>query len=156
MPQTHSSSTSAAVPQVPMFPHHISNSSASASSTLTLTSLECHCLVRRVSPLGFAGGSLVKNPPASLRDTASIPRSGRTPGRGNGSSLQYSCLENPMDRGAWRPAVPGIAESATRASPLLAREPDLRTPSFLTAVSEESPSSGGRTLQALDKHIVNV
>ena len=60
-----------------------------------------------------------------------------------------------MDRGAWRPAVPGIAESATRASSLLDREPDLRTRSFLTAVSEESPGSGGRTLQALDKHIVN-
>ena len=39
-------------------------------------------------------------------DTGSIPRSGRSPGGGHGSLLQYSCLENPMDRGAWRTMVP--------------------------------------------------
>ena len=47
---------------------------------------------------------MVKNPPSSvgdIRDVGSIPRSGRSPGGGNGNSLQYSCLENPMDRGAW-------------------------------------------------------
>ena len=49
---------------------------------------------------------VVKNPPANsgdLRDTGSIPGSGRSPGEGNGYSLQYSYLEKPMDRGAWRP-----------------------------------------------------
>ena len=48
---------------------------------------------------------MVKNPPAKAGDTSdmgSIPESGRFPGKGNGKSLQYSCLENPMDRGAWQ------------------------------------------------------
>jgi len=51
--------------------------------------------------LGFPGGSVVKNPPANAEDTGSIPGWGRSPGEGNGSSLQYSYLEDPMDRGAW-------------------------------------------------------
>ena len=46
-----------------------------------------------------------------LRDVGLISRSGRSPGGGNGNLLQYSCLENPMDRGAWRAAVHGVAES---------------------------------------------
>ena len=48
---------------------------------------------------------MVKNPPANagdLRDACSVPRSGRSPGGRHGNPLQYSCLENPMDRGAWR------------------------------------------------------
>ena len=48
---------------------------------------------------------VVKNPPANagdVRDTGSIPGLGRSPGEGNGNLLQYSCLENSMDRGAWR------------------------------------------------------
>ena len=49
--------------------------------------------------LGFPGGSVVKNPPA---DPALIPESGRSPGGGHGNPLQYSCLENPMDSGAWQ------------------------------------------------------
>ena len=47
---------------------------------------------------------MVKNPPANaghVRDMGSIPGSGRSPGEGNGNPLQYSCLENPVDRGAW-------------------------------------------------------
>ena len=47
---------------------------------------------------GFPGGSTVKNSPANARDAFSIPGSGRSPGKGNGNPLQYSCLENPMDR----------------------------------------------------------
>ena len=50
---------------------------------------------------GFPGDSVVKKPPASVEDTDSIPASGRCPGEVNGNPLQYSCLENPMDRGAW-------------------------------------------------------
>ena len=53
---------------------------------------------------GFPGGSVVKNLPANIgdvRDAGLISRSGRSPGEGNGNPLQYSCLENPMDRGAW-------------------------------------------------------
>ena len=53
-----------------------------------------------VSNLGFPGGSLAKNSPASAGDMGSIPGLGRFPGEGNGSPLQYSCLENPMDEGA--------------------------------------------------------
>ena len=52
--------------------------------------------------MGFPGGSVVKNPPANAgdaRDAGSIPGSERSPGVGNGNPLQYSCLENPMDRG---------------------------------------------------------
>ena len=56
---------------------------------------------------------MVKNPPASAGDTGSIPGSGRSPGEGNGYPLQYSCLENPMDRGAWQAAVHGVAKSQT-------------------------------------------
>ena len=51
--------------------------------------------------LAFPGGSVVKNPPANARKASLIPGSGRSPGEGNGNLLQYSCLENPMDRGAW-------------------------------------------------------
>ena len=60
---------------------------------------------------------MVKNLPASARDTrdaGSIPELGRSPGEGNGNPLQYSCPENPMDRGAWRATVPGVAKSWTR------------------------------------------
>ena len=62
---------------------------------------------------GFPGGTVVKNPPANAgdpRDTGSIPGSGRSPGVGNGSPLQYSCLKNSMDRGAWRAALHWIAK----------------------------------------------
>ena len=48
--------------------------------------------------LGFPGGSVVKNSPASAGDVSSIPGLGRSPGEGNGNPLQYSCLENAMDR----------------------------------------------------------
>ena len=56
---------------------------------------------------------VVKNSPASagdVRDVGSIPGSGRSPGEGNSNPLQYSCLENPMDRGAWRATVHGVTE----------------------------------------------
>ena len=56
----------------------------------------------------------VKNPPASAGDAGLIPGLGRFPGVGNGFPLQYSCLENHMDRGAWRATVHGIAKSQTR------------------------------------------
>ena len=54
---------------------------------------------------------MVKNPPANagdVRDTGPVPGSGRSPGGGNGNPLQYSCLENPMDRGAWQNTVHGV------------------------------------------------
>ena len=54
---------------------------------------------------------MLKNLPASAGDLGSIPGSGRSLGEGNGNPLQYSCLGNPMDRGAWQAVVRGIAES---------------------------------------------
>ena len=57
---------------------------------------------------------VVKNLPASEGDTGSIPGSGRSPGEGNGKPLQYSCLGNPMDRGAWQATVHGFAKSQTK------------------------------------------
>ena len=60
---------------------------------------------------GFPGGSTVKNPPANAGDMGSIPGSGRSPGGGNDNPLQYSCLGNPMDRGAWLATVHGVAKS---------------------------------------------
>ena len=61
--------------------------------------------------VGFPGGSVLKNPPASAVDTGLIPGLGKSPGEGHGNPLQYSCLENPMDRGAWRAAVCGATKS---------------------------------------------
>ena len=58
-----------------------------------------------------------KNPPANAgdaRDVGSTPGSGRSPGREHGNPLQYSCLENPMNRGAWRATVHGVTHSQTR------------------------------------------
>ena len=60
---------------------------------------------------GFTGGSVVKNLPANAEDVGLNLGSGRSPGKGNGNPLQYSCLEKPMDRGAWQPIVHGVAES---------------------------------------------
>ena len=59
------------------------------------------------------GGSVVKNPPANagdIRDAGSNPGLGRSPGGGNGNPLQCSCLENPMDRGAWWATAHGVAK----------------------------------------------
>ena len=56
---------------------------------------------------------MVKNPPASAGDAGLIPESGKSPGDGNGNPLQYSCLENPVDRGTWWTTVHGVAKSWT-------------------------------------------
>ena len=66
--------------------------------------------------LGFPGGSVVKNLPAKAGDVSLTPGLGRSPGGGNGNPLQYSCLENPMDRGAWRSTVHGSQKSRTQLS----------------------------------------
>ena len=64
----------------------------------------------------FPGGSEDKASACNAGDLGSIPGLGRSPGEGNGNQLQYSCLENPMDRGAWRATVHGVAKSWTRLS----------------------------------------
>ena len=64
----------------------------------------------------FSGGMVVKNPLANARDAGdagSILESGRSPGEGNGTPLQYSCLGNPIDRGLWLAPAHGIAKSQT-------------------------------------------
>ena len=62
--------------------------------------------------MGFPDGSVVKNPPANAGDMGSIPGSGRSPGEGNGNQLQYSCLRNPMDRGAWQAPVHRVSKES--------------------------------------------
>ena len=65
---------------------------------------------------GFPGGSDSKESACNAGDTCSVFGSGRSPGEGNGNSLQYSCLENPMDEGAWWATVHGITKSQTQLS----------------------------------------
>ena len=68
-------------------------------------------------PWGFPGSSVVRKPPANAEDAGdkgSIPGSGRSPAGGNGNPLQSSCLENPMDRGAWWATVHGVTKSQTQ------------------------------------------
>ena len=55
---------------------------------------------------------MIRNPSASAGDMGSIPRLGRTPGEGNGNPFQYFCLGNPMDSGAWRATVLGVADES--------------------------------------------
>ena len=72
-----------------------------------------------MSVLGFTGGTVVKNPPVNAGDkgrgfdpwVGKIPGLGRSPGGGHGNPLQYSCLENLMDRGTWQAMVHRVAKS---------------------------------------------
>ena len=66
--------------------------------------------------MGFPGGSEVKEFTCNEEDVGLIPGSGRSPGEGNGNPLQYSCLENPMDGGAWQATVHGVTKNRTRLS----------------------------------------
>ena len=66
---------------------------------------------------GFPVALVVKNPLASvgdIRDTGSIPGWGRSPGRGHDNPLQYSCLRNPIDKGAWQATVHRVSKSQTQ------------------------------------------
>ena len=60
--------------------------------------------------MGFPGALVVKNPPANVGDVGLIPGLGRSSAEGNGNPLQYSCLENLMDRGTWWAIVCGVAK----------------------------------------------
>ena len=68
------------------------------------------------NPKGFPGGSDCEESACNAGDLGLINGSGRFPGAGNGNPLQYSCLENSMDRGAWRTTVHGVAKSRTQLS----------------------------------------
>ena len=75
------------------------------------------CLVQWLPSSGHGfGGSDGKEPALSVGDPGSIPGVERCPGEGNGNPLQYPCLENPMDGGAWRAAVHGVAKRRTQLS----------------------------------------
>ena len=82
----------------------------------SLTSVRFDVYYETLLCQGFPGGTMVKNWPANAgnaRDMGSIPGLGRSPGEGNGNPLQYSCLENPMDVGAWWDTVHWVAKSWT-------------------------------------------
>ena len=66
--------------------------------------------------MGFPGGSDGKESACNLGDPSSIPGLGTSPGGGHGNPFQYSCLESPMDRGAWWALVHGVTKSQTRLS----------------------------------------
>ena len=108
----------------------------------------------RSIPWGFPGGSVVKNPAANARDVGSIPGSGRSPGGGHGNPLQYSCLENPVDRGAWQAAVHGAAKSQTRLerlnSSMCVCHVCARPPPFVSEwISDVLPSHGSPKVPSL-------
>ena len=68
-------------------------------------------LIAKYTVRASPGGSVIKNLPTNVGAAGSIPGSGRSPGEGNGNPLQYSCLENPMDRGVWQAMVHGVAKN---------------------------------------------
>ena len=70
----------------------------------------CVCISIATRQMGFPGGSGGEASASSAGDPGLIPGSGRSPGEGNGDPLQYSCLENPMDGGAWWATVHGVAK----------------------------------------------
>ena len=72
--------------------------------------------ILNTAELSYSGGSVVKNLTANAGDLGSIPGSGRSPGEGNGKPLQYSCLKNSTDRGAWWATVRGVVKSQTQLS----------------------------------------
>ena len=89
--------------------------------------------------IGFPGGLLVKNPPANTgdkRDAGLIPGSGQCPGGGHGNPLQYSFLENPMDRGAWLAPAHGVLKSQTQLKRLSIHS---RTCTYSNSASVPSP-----------------
>ena len=82
----------------------------------SLIFIELTLLLIVCSELDFPDSSADQESICDAGDLGSIPGSGRSPGEGNGNSLQYSCLENPMDRGAWWATVHGATKSQTRLS----------------------------------------
>ena len=93
---------------------------------------------------------MVKNPPANAgdeRDVGSIPESGRSPGEGHGNPLQYFCLENLMDRGAWWATVHGVTQSRTQLKRLSTRSV-LGTPDIQAYLTIEI--KGYHSVESLD------
>ena len=90
-------------------------------------------LAAPLGPQGFPGGIVVKNLPANAGGLGSVPGGVRSPEGRHSNPVQYSCLENPMDRGAWRAAVHGVTESDMTEHALTAGPPaesEKRGPTF--------------------------
>ena len=96
-------------------------------------------------PMDFPGSSVVKSLPAHAGDTGLIPGLGRFPGGGNGNPLQYSCLENLMDRGAWRAPVHGVAKSRTQLAEI--KPPSLASPGTSRPILYQCATWETRTIQ---------
>ena len=91
------------------------------SDVLLSSSWYGNCLQFKIILMPSQVALVVNNPPVNTGDAGdvgSIPGSGRSSGEGNGNPLQYSCLENPMDREAWQTIVHGVANSQTQLKPL--------------------------------------
>ena len=84
--------------------------------SLVIEQISIHYQIPLINDESFPGGSGAKNLPANAGDLGSIPGSGGSPGEGNGYKFQYSCLENPMDRGAWQATDHGVTKCQTRLS----------------------------------------
>ena len=85
--------------------------------------------------VGFPGGSVGKHPPVNAGDSDSFPGLGRAPGKGNGNPLQYACLENPMDRGAWWAIVHSVPKSQAQ----LSDKTTTTTPAILKYLPHDNP-----------------
>ena len=84
--------------------------------------------------MGFPGGSDSKKLACNAGDLGLIPESGRSPGEGNGNPLHNSCLENPMDGGAWQATVHGVAKVRTRLRNFTIPSEDITIPTSLSQV----------------------
>ena len=88
---------------------------------------------------------MVKNLPTNagdVRDVGSVPGLGRSPGEGLGNPLQYSCLDNPLDRGAWRATVHRVTQSQTRLEGFSMHTQFQKTPQVVLLVKNPPPSAG--------------
>ena len=86
---------------------------------------------------------MVKNPPANAGDPSSIPGLGRSPGEGNGNSLQYSCLENSIDRGAWQATTSGLSISGASLVVQMVKNPPAMWETWVQPLGWEDPPGGG-------------
>ena len=112
---THSSVLTWRIPWTEQPEFHLNYPPEAAQELLPLQALPRHLTAESNKVLGFPGSSVVKNPPAKAgdsRDAGLIPELQRSPGGGNGNPLQFSCLGNPMDRGAWWVTVHGVAKES--------------------------------------------
>ena len=97
--------------------------------------------------VGFPSGTLVKNPLANEGDAGSILGSGRSPGEGIGNPLQYFCLKNPMDSGAWWATIHGVTKSWTRLERLSTRNAShKKSPQSSSSKTSEKASISWDTL----------